>query len=473
MRSCVTVPPMVFSKVIELIKESLRGSEDEDYTRIGVRRAIVLLSIPMVLELSMESLFALVDVFFVGRIGTAAVAAVGLTESVLVILYSIAWGLSMGVTAVVARRVGEKDPAGAASAAMQGMWVGLIISVALGLPMLLFAKDILLAMGASADVMGQGLDYARILFGGNLVIMGLFVINAIFRGAGSAAMAMRSLIVANAVNIVLDPLLIFGLGPIPAMGLTGAAVATTIGRGIGVCYQLYHLFGVGSRIRLRREHLVWIADVVTNILRLSIGGIGQFLIASASWVFMVRIVATSGDAAVAGYTFAVRVIIFSLLPSWGMANAAATLVGQNLGAGEPDRAARSAWLCGHYNMVFMVFVAVLFWAFAPLIMAAFTADPIVAGYGIDALRIICLGYFFYGYGMVLAQAFNGAGDTVTPTVMNLICFWMLEIPLAWWLATKLGMGPEGVFAAIAISESALAVLSIALFRRGKWKTVKV
>ena len=463
---------MAENRIVALVKESLRGDE-QDYTAIGVRRAIVLLSIPMVLELSMESLFALVDVFFVGRIGTAAVAAVGLTESVLVILYSIAWGLSMGVTAVVARRTGEKDHAGAATSAMQGLWVALIISTVLGIPMMVFAPAILEAMGASAEVLETGTWYARILFGGNLVIFGLFVINAIFRGAGSAALAMRSLMVANAVNLVLDPILIFGLGPIPAMGLTGAAVATTIGRSIGVGYQLYHLFGVGARIRLVRAHIIWVGDIVWNIVKVSIGGIGQFLIASASWVFMVRIVSESGDAAVAGYTFAVRVIIFSLLPSWGMANAAATLVGQNLGAKQPDRAERSAWLCGHYNMVFMVGVAILFWATAPLIMRAFTGDAEVAAYGVSALRIICLGYFFYGYGMVLAQAFNGAGDTLTPTLMNVVCFWLLEIPLAWWLALQLGMGPEGVYASIAVSESALAILSGYLFKRGRWKLVNV
>ncbi len=459
-------------KLLQLVRESLADTE-RDYTRMGVRRAIVLLSIPMVLELSMESLFALVDVFFVGRISTAAVAAVGLTESVLIVVYSIAWGLSMGVTAVVSRRTGEKDKEGAAISAMQGLWVALAVSLVLGIPLFVFADDILRAMGASDAVLDAGIGYARILFGGNVVIMGLFVINAVFRGAGDAAMAMRSLVVANAINIVLDPLLIFGIGPFPELGLTGAAVATTIGRGLGVAYQLRHLFGKGSGMRLLRRHLRFAADIALNIVKVSIGGIGQFLIASASWLFMVRIVSTFGDPAVAGYTFAMRVIVFSLLPSWGMANAAATLVGQNLGANEPDRAERSAWLCGHYNMAFMVGVAILFWAFATWIMDLFTTDPVVAGYGVDALRIVCLGYFFYGYGMVLAQAFNGAGDTLTPTWMNVVCFWMLEIPLGWFLATQLGWGPNGVFAAIAISESALALLSGALFRRGKWKLVKV
>lgn len=454
------------------MRESL-ASADRDYTSMGVRRAILLLSVPMVLELSMESLFALVDAFFVGRIGTSAVAAVGLTESVMVVVYSIAWGLSMGVTALVSRRVGEKDAEGASRSAMQGIWVGLLASLLLGSPMLFQARHILTLMGASDAVLQQGGSYATILFGGNLVIMGLFVINAIFRGAGNAAMAMRALLVANAVNIVLDPLLIFGWGPFPELGLTGAAVATTIGRGVGVGYQLRHLFGRGMGIHIRRAHLRWVPRVAGELVRVSLGGIGQFLIASASWMFLMRIVARSGDGALAGYTFAVRVIIFSMLPSWGMANAAATLVGQNLGAQRPERAERSAWLCGHYNMRFMVGVALLFWAFAPDILAVFTKDPIVAGHGVMALRIVCLGYFFYGYGMVLSQAFNGAGDTLTPTWMNVICFWMLEIPLAWVLASQAAWGPRGVFTAIAVSESALAVLSAWLFRKGKWKSVKV
>lgn len=463
---------MARPRSLSLLIQSLSG-EEVDYTRIGVRKAILLLSIPMVLELSMESLFALVDVYFVGRVGTAAVAAVGLTESVLMILYSIAWGTSMGVTAVVARRTGEKDREGAAVSAAQGLWIALAIGVAIGIPTFWFAPEILTLMGGSPDVLATGTTYARILFGGNVVIMLLFVINAIFRGAGSAVMAMLSLVVANFFNILLDPLLIFGIGPFPEMGVTGAAVATTIGRGIGVAFQLWFLFRGSQRIRLDLRHLKVVPAVIRRIVEVSIGGVGQFLIASASWVFLVSIVARFGDDAVAGYTIAVRIIIFSLLPSWGMANSAATLVGQNLGAGYPDRAERSAWLCGHYNMVFMVFVALIFWTMSPWFIDLFTSDPAVARTGVSALRIICLGYFFYGYGMVLAQAFNGAGDTVTPTWMNVICFWLLEIPLGWSLAMVAGWGPQGVFAAVAVAESALAVLSALLFRRGRWKLKKV
>lgn len=454
-----------------LVREAFRG-EERDYTAIGLRRAIVLLSIPMVMEMAMESLFALVDVYFVSKLGVDAVATVGLTESVLTIVYSIAWGLGAGVTAVVARRIGEKDTEGANTSAVQGILVALVVGMAIAIPGVLLAPDILRLMGASPQVIATGTPFTRIMFASNVIILLLFGINAIFRGAGSAALAMRSLWLANAINIVLDPLLIFGLGPFPEMGVTGAAVATTVGRGCGVLYQCWHLFDGKGRIALARKHLRVVGATLSTIIRLSAGATGQFVIASASWVFMVRIVAGFGSDAVAGYTFAVRVMIFSLLPAWGMANAASTLVGQNLGAGHPDRAQRSAWLCGHYNMVFMVLVAALFSLFAPWIMGFFTTDPTVASYGVHALRIVCLGYFFYGYGMVLAQAFNGAGDALTPVWMNVICFWLLEIPLAWGLS-KLFNGPDGVFAAIAISESALAVLSAVLFQRGRWKLAQV
>jgi putative MATE family efflux protein len=463
---------MVLAKFIDIVKESLRG-EEQDYTRIGVRRAIVLLSIPMVLEMAMESLFALVDVFFVSRLGVNAVATVGLTESLLTIVYSLAWGLGMGITAVVARRTGEKDPAGAARAALQGILLATALGLFLALPGLIWPERLLGLMGAAPDVIAEGSEYTRLMIGGNVVIMLLFGINAIFRGVGDAAMAMRSLWLANAINIVLCPLLIFGIGPFEGLGVTGAALATLIGRGTGVAYQLNHLFRRSGRVRLSGIPFALDAPVMINMIKVSAGGVAQFVIASASWVFLVRIVSTFGSAAVAGYTIAIRIIIFSLLPSWGMANAASTLVGQNLGAGQPERAARSAWLCGFYNMLFMVSVAVLFWLTAPWLMHFFTGDPVVAAHGVLALRIICLGYFFYGYGMVLAQAFNGAGDTLTPTWMNVICFWMIEIPLAWLLARQLAWGPEGVFASVAISESFLAVLSAWLFFRGKWKLVKV
>jgi putative MATE family efflux protein len=456
-----------------LVKQSLRGDEGLDLTTIGVRKAIFLLSVPMVLEMSMESLFALVDVFFVSRLGVNAVAVVGLTESMLTIVYSLAWGLGMGITAVVARRIGEKDNEGGARAALQGLLLSIGLSLLIAIPGAWFAPDLLQLMGAEGDVIDQGVNYTRWMLGGNVVIMLIFGLNAIFRGAGDAALAMRSLWIANGINIILDPILIFGLGPFPELGVEGAAIATNIGRGTGVLYQLYHLIGGKGRIHIGRIPFKIEMPVLVNIIKVSAGGVAQFIIASASWVFLVRIVAEFGSAAVAGYTIAVRIIIFSLLPSWGMANAASTLVGQNLGAKQPDRAERSAWLCGHYNMLFMVAVAIFFWLSAPWLMHFFTPDQVVIDNGVKALRIICLGYFFYGYGMVLAQAFNGAGDTLTPTWMNIICFWMLEIPLAWFMAMTLGWGATGVFASIAISESMLAILSAYLFKRGKWKLRQV
>ena len=460
-------------RISALIWQALKGAEDLDFTSMGVRRAIVLLSVPMVLEMAGEALFAVVDVFFVSRLGVGAVATVGLTESVMTLIYSLAWGMGMGITAVVARRIGERDHGGASRAAMQGVLLALALGVLIALPGVLYAPGILRIMGAEASVVEQGSAYTAIMFGSNVVILLLFGINAIFRGAGNALMAMSSLWVANIINCILDPMLIFGVGPFPEMGVTGAAVATAIGRGCGVLLQFWYLFRPDGKVSLRGASWRLDAGVMAGIVKVAAGGVAQFWIASASWVFLVRIVSAFGSEAVAGYTVAVRVIIFSLLPSWGIANAASTLVGQNLGAGQPDRAARSAWLCGHYNMFFMVLVAVLFWAFAPGIIGFFTDEPTVLSYGIDALRIVCLGYFFYGYGMVLAQAFNGAGDTLTPTWMNVICFWLIEIPLAWFLSRMLGWGPDGVFASIAISESMLALLSGYLFKLGRWKAVKV
>ncbi|MCW5900389.1 MAG: MATE family efflux transporter [Flavobacteriales bacterium] len=464
---------MSLRSILALVRDAICGGEDQDFTRMGVRRAIVLLSIPMVLEMGMESVFALVDAFFVSRLGTDAIATVGLTESVLMIIYSLAWGLGMGVTAVVARRSGEHDPRGASRSAMQGILLATVLGLGIAVPGFLFAGDILRLMGAEAGVLAVGTGYTQVMFASNIVILLLFVNNAVYRGAGDAAMAMRVLAVANGINIVLDPLLIFGIGPFPEMGVTGAAVATTIGRGTAVMYQLWALSRPKGRIILLRSETRLDPAVLWTIVKVSAGGVAQFIIPSLSWVFLVRIVAVFGSAAVAGYTIAVRVIMFSIMPAWGMANAASTLVGQNLGAREPDRAERSAWLIGHYNMFFMVGIALFFWATAPWIVSFFTFDPLVARYGVEALRIICLGYFFYAYGMVLAQAFNGAGDTLTPTWMNIICFWIIEIPLAWFLSRTLGWGVTGVFASIAISESILAVLSAAIFKMGRWKLVKV
>jgi putative MATE family efflux protein len=353
------------------------------------------------------------------------------------------------------------------------MLVALIAGLAFAVPGMFLGRELLLLMGAAPGVVAEGEWYTRIMLGSNVVIMLLFAINAIFRGAGAAYMALWSLALANAINIILDPLLIFGLGPFPELGVTGAAVSTTIGRSCGVLFQLYHLTRKGGPFEVRLPDLRPAWDVMVNIVKVSLGGIGQFVIASASWVFLVRIVSESGTDATAGYFVAVRIIIFTLLPGWGLANAAATLVGQNLGAGQPERASRSTWLCGHYNAVFMASVAGFFWLTAPWLVSFFAQSPAADAYAIEALRIISLGYLFYGYGMVFAQAFNGAGDSLTPTWMNVVCFWLIEIPLAWYLAKFMVWGPTGVFAAIAFSESALAILSAVLFQRGKWRTVKV
>ncbi len=459
------------ARVWRLVKEALAGG-DQDFTAMGLYRAVVLLSIPMVLEMAMESLFALVDVFFVSRLGTEAVAVVGLTEGVMTVVYSMAWGLGAGITAVVARRIGEKDRDGADRAAVQGILVAMFLGLLLAMPGILWPGELLTLMGASPAVARLGAPFMQLMLGSNVVILLLFGINAIFRGAGNAALAMRALWIANGINIILDPLLIFGLGPVPAMGVTGAAVATVIGRACGVAYQCWHLFDGRGKVVLALRHFRVVWEVLLNILRLSGAASAQFLIASASWLFLVRIVAGFGDDAVAGYTVAVRIIIFALLPAWGVANAASTLVGQNLGAGQPGRAQQSAWLCGHLNMVYMSTMAVLFIVLAPWGLGFFTDVPAVAQVGVLALRIVSAGYFFYAYGMVLAQAFNGAGDAITPVWLNLICFWLVEIPLAWFLAQWLA-GPEGVFLAIAISESLLALMCMALFRRGRWKLVKV
>ena len=459
-------------KIWSILKEAIRG-EEQDYTAIGVRRAIVLLSIPMVLEMGMEAVFALVDIFFVSKLGEHAIATVGLTELLLTLVYSVAWGLGMGITSVVARRTGEKDPAGAARAAMQGLLLTVGLGVVMAIPGLFFPEALLRLMNAESEVQLIGANYVRIMFGGNLIILLLFSVNAIFRGVGDAAMAMRSLMLANVLNIILCPIMIHGVGAWDGFGVTGAAVATTIGRGMGVTYQLVHLFSRTSRVRLRGSRAALDPSVMWTIVRTSSGGILQFILPSVSWMFLGSIVATFGSVATAGYTVAVRIMIFSLLPSWGMANAASTLVGQNLGAGQPDRAERSAWLCGHYNMVYLVIIAILFWLFAPFLVGVFSEGDAVGSYGISALRIVCLGYFFYGYGMVLAQAFNGAGDTMTPTWMNAFCFLVLQIPIAWYLSTVLGWGAQGAFAAVPISESFLAVLSAIIFQRGKWKSVKV
>jgi putative MATE family efflux protein len=458
--------------LFKLFKEAITGVEQE-YTSGSINRAIFMLSVPMILEMAMESLFAVVDVFFVSKLGVDAVATVGLTESMLTLIYSIAMGLGMGATAIVARRVGEKNPDGAAHSGMQAIYVGLFFSIIISLVGIFFAKDLLLLMGAETRVAENNYRYTQLLMGGNIVIMMLFLINGVFRGAGDATIAMRSLWIANALNIVLCPILINGWGPIPAYGLTGAAMATTIGRGSGVIYQVYHLFKGKGMIKILRKHIGIDMPIIANIIKIASGGTAQFLIASASWVFLVRILSSFGSDALAGYTIGIRVIVFAILPAWGMANAAATLVGQNLGAKKPDRAEQSVWKTARYNMIFLVTIAIIFFTCAEWIIKLFTHEPAVVENGVHCLRLVSLGYAFYGYGMVVSQSFNGAGDTKTPTIINLFGFWAFQIPLAYVLAKVVNWGPSGVYAAISIAESAIAIVAILIFRRGKWKTIQV
>jgi putative MATE family efflux protein len=453
-------------------REALRGSHG-DLTKGPVGRAVVLLAIPMVLEMALESVFAVVDVFWVSKLGAAAVATVGLTESILSILYSLAIGLSMAATAMVARRIGERDRERAARTAVQAIVLGVLIAVPLGVLGAVFAPRLLAFMGAGPDVVASGSRFMAVMLGGNVVIVLLFLINAIFRGAGDAAVAMRVLWLANAINLVLDPCLIFGWGPFPALGVTGAAVATTTGRGIAVLVQLATLARGTGRIAIRKEHLALDPKTMLALLRLSAAAIFQSLIGTASWIGLVRILSGFGSAALAGYTIAIRIVIFALLPSWGMSNAAATLVGQNLGAKEPDRAARSVFLAGLYNMAFLGVVGLGFVLFPGALVGLFTADVAIAPVATEGLRIIAAGFLFYAWGMVLVQSFNGAGDTWTPTVINFFVFWLWEIPLAYALAVHGGMGPRGVFLAIPIAFSTLAVVGGLLFRRGKWKEKKV
>lgn len=455
-----------------LFKTAISG-EEKEFTTGSINRAIFMLSIPMVLEMVMESLFAVVDVFFVGKLGVDAVATVGLTESMLTIIYSIGIGLSMAATAVVARRIGEKNPDGAAHTGMQAIYFAVGLSLAISLSGLFFAKDLLRLMGARPELIAENYRYTQIMLASNVVIMLLFMINGIFRGAGDASIAMRSLWLANVLNIILCPSLINGFGPVPALGLKGAALATTIGRGCGVLYQLYHLYKGQGILRIQRKHMGLDLPIIGNLVKIGAGGTAQFLIGSASWIFLVRILSGFGSNALAGYTIALRVIVFAILPAWGMANAAATLVGQNLGAEQPDRAEKSVWKAAFYNMIFLGLITVVFYLGAHPIIGFFNNEREVVDYGTLCLRIVCLGYIFYAYGMVISQSFNGAGDTRTPTILNLFGFWVLQIPLAYALAIMLKLGPQGVFWAISIAESIMAVIAIMLFRRGTWKKVKV
>jgi putative MATE family efflux protein len=452
--------------------EAVRGSH-QDYTAGNLNRAILLLAVPMVLEMVLESLFAVVDVFWVGRLGPNAVATVGLTESMLSLVFAVGLGLSLSTTAMVARRIGEKDPEGAADSAVQAIALGLVVSLAVGLPCFLFAPQLLRWMGATPEIITVGSGYTRICLGGSCAVLLLFLNNAIFRGAGDAAIAMRLLWVSNILNLILDPCLIFGWGPFPKLGVTGAALATFTGRSIGVAYQFYRLLRGTERIRILTRQIRVHLSVLWRLLRVSLAGILQFAIAHTSWIGLVRIVSHFGAAALAGYTIGIRIVIFVILPSWGLSNAAATLVGQNLGAGKPDRAETAVWRTGLYNVIFLGTVGVFFILFAEPVVRLFTHDPEVVPLGAACLRIVSYGNLGYAYFMVMMQAFNGAGDTITPTIVNFFGFWLLEIPLAYVLAIPLGMRSNGVFASIAIAESAMAAASAILFRRGKWKQKKI
>jgi putative MATE family efflux protein len=455
-----------------IIKDALRGGH-RDYTEGPIGRAILLLAIPMVLETLLESVFAVEDVFFVSRLGPDAIAAVGITESLMTIVFAVAIGLSMGATATVARRIGEKNREAASVAAVQIIALGAGIAAVLGIVGCIFAPRLLELLGASPGVVAMGTGYARWMLGGNATVFLLYLINAVFRGAGDAAIAMRVLWIGNLFNIVLDPLLIFGIGPFPELGVTGAAIGNNFGRGIAVAIQLWTLAGGRGAIGVARRHLKLEPDVMRSILRLSGTGILQVLIGTASWLGLIRILTSFGSSAVAGYTIGIRVIIFAIMPSWGLSNAAATMVGQSLGAQKPDRAERSVYIAGLFNMIFLGSVGLIFVLLAGPIVRIFTSDPAVLEFGTACLRIVGYGFPFYAWGLVFEQSFNGAGDTWTPTWLNFFCFWLWEIPIAWYLGVHLGMGPRGVFWAVMIAFSTLAVAAGGMFRRGRWKLKKV
>lgn len=451
-----------------LLLEAVRGS-DRDFTEGSISRAVILLATPMVLEMLMESLFAVVDVFWVTRLGSDAVATVGLTESMLTLVFAIGIGVSMSTTAMVARRIGEKDHQGAATAAVQAVILGILLAVAMGVPGMWFSTRLLELMGGSPGLVAAGHHYTAIAFGGSIPLVLLFLNNAIFRGAGDAAIAMRILWISNLINLILDPILIFGLGPVPALGVTGAAVSTLIGRSCGVAYQFWILTHPGARILIRPSDLRVVPRVILSLARVSATGVLQFAVAHTSWILLVRIIATFGSMAIAGYTIGIRIFIFVILPAWGLSGAAATMVGQNLGARKPERAERAVWVTAGYNTVFLGIVAGIFIAIPGAIVALFTSDPVVVSYAVSCLRIIALGNLVYALGMVIVQAFNGAGDTVTPTVINVIGFWLCEIPLAWALAFPGHMGVRGVFTAIPISELLITSMGLFMFLRGTWK----
>ncbi|MEJ7557910.1 MAG: MATE family efflux transporter [Pedobacter sp.] len=466
---------MELAKILSVIKQSLSGKE-LDFTEGSIRLSVILLAIPMMLEMAMESIFALVDLYFVGHLHNSSIAiqTVGLTESVLTIIYSLAVGMSMAATAVVARRIGEKDPVAASKAGMQSIVVAIAINLVLSVFAFIYAADILTLMGASPQTAAEGVTFTRIMMGSSTIIVLLFLINGIFRGAGNAAIAMKSLIIANLFNIILCPVLINGLGPIPACGLTGAAIATTIGRGLGVCYQLYHLFSGKGSLKPKLAYFKPHFEQIKALLKIATPAIFQFVIASCSWIFLAQLVATTGgDHGSAGYQTALRLMMFFMLPAWGMSNAAATLVGQNLGAKKVDRAEQSVMKTAKYVVIYMIIVMALTFAFGDYFIAFFTNDSAIRAVARTALNIMSAGYIFYGIGMVLISTFNGAGDTWTPTKVNFFGFWLFQIPLAYFLAKYLELGPKGVFIAIPVAELGIALAGFLLFKKGKWKTINV
>lgn len=463
---------MNMKKYLRTFLEALHGSE-RDYTEGSISKAVILLGIPMVLEMVMEGVFAITDIFFVGGLGPQAVATIGLTESLLTIVYTVAFGLSIGATAMMARRVGEQDIEGASSTAFQTVVLGALVSVLIGIVGVTFAPQLLALMGGSADIVEYGSPYMRIMFGGNIVILLLFLGNAIFRGAGDGAIAMRALWIANGLNLILVPCFVSGYFFFPKLGVTGAAVATTLSRGIGAVYTLAHLFKGIGRVKVKKRHMIINGELILRILKLSGSGMLQVFIGTASWIGLVRVVSTFGSEAVAGYTIGFRIILFALFPAFGLGNAAATMVGQSLGAKKPERAEKSVWIAGFYNAIFLGFMGVLFLIFATEIIGWFTPDAMVATYAVNCLKTVACGFLFYAFGMVLTQSFNGAGDTWTPTLINFFVFWCFEIPAAYFLSTVFKMGPQGVFLAVTLSFSALAVVSAIIFRQGRWKNKKV
>jgi putative MATE family efflux protein len=466
--AAVAARPRAAGRAVRVVREALRGTR-QDYTEGPIGRALVLLAVPMVLETVLESLFAVVDIFFVAHLGADAIATVGLTESMMSLIYAVAIGLGIGAAAVVARRIGEHAPARASHAGAQAILLGILVSLPISVLGLTVAPGLLRVLGASGAVQRTGAGYTRVLLGGNVAVLLLFLVNAVFRGAGDATIAMRSLWIASGCNMVLGPLFIFGVGPFPRLGVTGAAVGTTIGRSIGVLYQMRRLARHDGRLALRRSDFIPDIGSFASLVRLSGSGVLQILIGTVSWLALIRVLAAFGSVVLAGYTIGIRVIVFALLPSWGLSNAAATMVGQSLGARKPDRAERSVWLAAFYNLCVLGVVGLAFVVLAPSIIALFTADPSIRPWGVGCLRIVSAGFVFYAFGMVISNAFNGAGDTWTPTVLNLVCFWLLEVPLAWVLSRRTSLGPNGVFAAIAIAFSTLAVTSALVFRRGRWK----